>query len=373
MSVSTLEAPRRVSTRVLPVDIVGAGVFTAAGPGLAAIPAALAAPPQALPAEVGWPDLPVLPAAGFDPAELLGRKGLSRLTRTDQLAMAACSAALLDAGVTDRPERTGVVLGTAFGSGSALFDFVRDTYSQDRPYLVNPSHFPGTLMNSAASRTAIKHALTGVNATLSGGPLAAMHALRYARQVLAGGHATRLLTGGVEELSRQAAWAWQRTGALAPDVPLGEAAAVFALDAAGPASRPGGLLGRLLACEVGYADPARGVLAVSGRLAACVHTALSRSGVTPGEVTVVAPGAAGRFGWAAVEERALRGIFPSSRRLRVASVLGETHSAGVAVQLAAVLAEPEPAGLAVLTTVGFDGSVGCAVVAGPEFTAQEES
>ncbi|MFE0042340.1 beta-ketoacyl synthase N-terminal-like domain-containing protein [Streptomyces albireticuli] len=385
------------------VDLLGCAVHSAAGPGLAALGAALEAPSDgrapgatdpadlpAAPGDVPYPPLDVRPAAGFDPAAVLGRKGLSRLTRTDLLGLATCTETLEAAGGPGGPDsltnldgspaagETGVVLGSALGSASAVAEFTRDTLVQERPYLVNPSAFPSTLMNSAASRAAIRHGLTGLNATVSGGPLASLHALRYARNALVRGHARQLLVGGVEELSPHGAWAWQRAGALAPGTALGEGCAVFvtrlspnpAADSApGPAP-----LARLLACDIGSADPEAGPLGVARRLADCVRGALARSGVAPEDVAVAAVGAAGRRGWAAVEERGLRQAFgpgPEPFRLRVQPVLGETHSAGGALQLAAVLARWQGPSTgaeraAVITSVGPDGSVGCAVVVRPE-------
>ena len=360
---------------VAPVDLVAAGVISAAGVGLDALGDAL----RAGRAEGGRPDATrdtetypsvELRAADFAAADLLGRKGLSRLTRADQLGAAACGLALDS--VAD-PAGTGVVLGTSLGSCGAVARFARDTFVQERPYLVNPSDFPGTLMNSAAGRTAIRHRLTDVNATVSGGPLASLHALRYARQTLLAGHARRILAGGVEELSPQSAWAWHRTGALAPRVALGEGAAVFALESPGERRGAGTPpLARLMACTTGFADVARGALVVGQRLTACVEDALRRSGLTAQDVAVVAPGAAGRRGWAAVEERALRAVLPATtdrHRLRVHAVLGETHGAGAALQVAGVLARWQDPRLdtrhehaALVTSCGPDGSVGCAVL-----------
>ncbi|WP_037878810.1 beta-ketoacyl synthase N-terminal-like domain-containing protein [Streptomyces sp. NRRL F-5727] len=363
----------------VPLDIVGAGVFSAAGPGLAALAGPGVASAGAAPdADGSWPPLPVLGVTGFDAEAVLGRKGLRGLSRTDRLAMAACLAAAT-AAPADAGERTGIVLGTDVGSTAAQADFFRDTFTRERPYLVNPSAFPGTLMNSAAGRTAIRLGLTGLNATVSGGALASLHALRYARNALVNGHADRLLVGGVEEASAAGAWAWHRAGALRPGAALGEGCAVLVLrdgTRGGTDGHAGGgePLGRLLACETGYADPvAEGPLGVAGRLAECVRTALLRSGLTgDDERPLVVPGAGARRGWAAVELRALREVFgplSASRVLRVDGALGETHAASGALRLAAVLARWQAGAgderAAVLTAVGQDGSVGAAVVTRP--------
>ncbi|MFI8320947.1 beta-ketoacyl synthase N-terminal-like domain-containing protein [Streptomyces sp. NPDC085529] len=364
---------------VVPLDIVGAGVFSAAGPGLAALADLPGGATAGAAAETdgSWPPLPVRGVTGFDAEAVLGRKGLRGLSRTDRLAMAACLAAATGA-PGGAGERTGIVLGTDVGSTAAQADFFRDTFTRERPYLVNPSAFPGTLMNSAAGRTAIRLGLTGLNATVSGGALASLHALRYARNALVNGHADQLLVGGVEEASAAGAWAWHRAGALRPGAALGEGCAVLVLRAgtSGDADRSAGdgePLGRLLACETGYADPvAEGPLGVAARLAECVRTALLRSGVTVGEQPLLVPGAGARRGWAAVELRALRAVFgslPDSRAVRVDGALGETHAASGALRLATVLARWQAGAgderAAVLTAVGQDGSVGAAVVTRP--------
>uniref|UniRef100_A0AAU2V0L7 Uncharacterized protein n=1 Tax=Streptomyces sp. NBC_00003 TaxID=2903608 RepID=A0AAU2V0L7_9ACTN len=391
-TMTTTTTPTESTLPAVPaVDILHCGVFSAAGQGLEPLAAALSgrasvapADPAALPgAELAGAQGPfpleIRPVAGPQPAEILGRKGLRGLTRTDQLAMAACTVtleALAEHGAALPADRTGVVLGSSVGSARAWGEFTRDTFVQEAPYFVNPSHFPGTLMNAAAGRTAIRHGLTGVNATVSGGPLAALHAFRYARNALLNGHAERLLTGAVEELSAQNAWAWHRSGALKPGVPLGEGGAVFALQPRSSTDDGVRPLARLLACDTGFADPARGPLHAARRLADCVRAALLRSEVAHEDVSVVAPGAAGRRGWGAVEERALRTVFADGAepyRLAIQPVLGETNGAGGALQLAAVLARwQDPAAdtegerAAVLTSLGTDGSVGCAVVVRPE-------
>jgi 3-oxoacyl-[acyl-carrier-protein] synthase II len=376
MTASSVLVPEATTAVSTAVDIVGCGVFSAAGRGLAPIAEAFSFGPKAASAlepDAGWPPVAVRPLAGFDPSALLGRKGLSRMTRTDQLAMAACADALEDSGEGPAAERTGIVLGTAVGSAAAVMDFFRDTFEQARPYLVNPSHFPGTLMNSAAGKTAIRQRLTGINATLSGGAMASMHALRYARAMLVEGRAERLIAGGVEELSPLGAWAWHRGRALADGAALAEGCAMFALDKPGGGGR---VLGRLLASESGYSDPANGLSSLPGRLAACVHSALERGGLRPDQVSVVVPGATGRRGWAAVEERALRQVFSAGSvpRLQPHQVLGESYSAGTAMNLAALLAgwlhpwdRTTDDRVALLTSIGFDGSVGCLLVAHPDF------
>lgn len=335
-------------------DIAGCGVLSAAGPGLAALNETVSLP-RTPSEEPDWPPLAVAPVAGFDPVAVLGRRGIARLSRSEQLAMAACQAALETSGEGPGADRTGIVLGTSMGSARAVLDLLRDTFEQARPYLVNPSGFPSSMMVSAAGRAAIRTGLTGVNATVSGGPVAGLHALRYAGQALRNGHVGRMLAGAVEELSPEAAWAWHHGKALAGDTPLAEGCAVFTLDAPG-GERP---LGRILACETAFT--AGGPAEVAALLARTVRTALERANVTTADVTTVVPGARGRRGWGAVEERALRAVFGagSPPRLETTGTVGEAHAAGVVLRLAAALATGT--GLTLLTAVGTDGSAGCLV------------
>ncbi|MFF4156669.1 beta-ketoacyl synthase N-terminal-like domain-containing protein [Streptomyces sp. NPDC001678] len=357
------------------VRITGYGVLSAAGVGGKALHEAVrsgSVPPAdggagALAGE-SVPPLRLLPVPDYDPQEFLGRKRLSSLSRTTTLGMSAAELALdglpEPVGEAERPH-TGVVLGTSTGSARAFSEFFRDTYEQERPYLVSPALFPGLLLNHSASQVAMRHSLTGVNASLAGGQVSSLSALRYARTMLVNGRATRLLTGGVEELSAQSAWAWQRSGALPDGAAVGEGSAVFVLE-----SGTGAALAELVACEVAFSPVADGPLAVASALTRCVEDALRAGGVSARDIGVVSAGASGGRGWQAVETRALRTALAGHRPdvVRVQDVLGETYSASGALQLAALLArwENEQAGKdaawGLVTSVGNDGSVAAALV-----------
>ncbi|MFI9205661.1 beta-ketoacyl synthase N-terminal-like domain-containing protein [Streptomyces sp. NPDC053048] len=364
-------------------DIVGYGVLSAAGAGLKVLAEAVRTGELGREADAddlaaagceGRLPLDVRPVPGFHPEEYLGRKGLRNHSRTAKLGMAACEMAL-DSLVEEIPDErrghTGVVLGSSTGSARAFGEFFRETYEQERPYLVSPALFPGILMNSPASAFAMRHSLTGVNASLAGGQLSSLTALRYARNSLLNGHSERLLVGGVEELSPHTAWAWHRSGALGAGGVVGEGSAVFVLqrsDAAPP--RATGTLAGVVGCEIGFRDPEQGPAAVAEGLARCVGDALKAAGATADEVRVVSAGSTGRRGWRAVETRGrgrALGTGSDALVLRVQDVLGETYSASGALQLAALLAhwettEGEPGELGLVTSVGHDGTVGCLAV-----------
>lgn len=366
------------------VRITGYGVLSAAGVGGKALVEAVRG--GGLPAAEGAgellgepaPAVRALPVPGFDATAYLGRKGVRTLSRTSALGMSACELALdtLPEPVPAQERAdTGVVLGTGTGSAQAFADFFRDSYQQERPYLVSPALFPGILPNHCASQVAMRHSFTGVNASLAGGRISALSALRFARNALTTGQARRLLAGGVEELSPVSARAWSAAGGLGPGAALGEGGAVFVLEAApdGPPAGTGPVV-ELVACEIGFRAPENGPAAIAAALAERIRRALARAatadGAAPPEVSVASVGAAAGRGWAAVETRGRRQALgvDSPTVLRVQEVLGETYSASAGLQLAALLAHwessPEPAGpeLGLVTSVDADGSVGCALL-----------
>jgi 3-oxoacyl-[acyl-carrier-protein] synthase II len=373
-------------TTVAPLVITSCGVVSPAGIGLDAVAAALGTVPGAQGPAARWPEsapvpgefppLPLAAVPGFQAEDYLGRKGVRSLDRTTQLALTACHRALAGPGGSlsqgDRA-RTGVVIGTSTGSIRSSSEFSRETLVQDKPYLVRANLFPNTVMNCCASQVAIWNSLRGVNATIAGGHLSGLAAVRYARNAITQQHVDRALVGGVEELCPQSAWAWYLSGALAPDVAIGEAAAVFFVETRGGAAAAGReVLAELLACETGTPGSSVAGGGLAGSLALLIERALARSGVPAEAVTMASLGSAGLRGLARAEENGVRaalGRVPA-RQIRATSVLGETFSASTALQIACVLAawradrDTGPAA-ALVTSIGHDGGIGCLIMRKP--------
>jgi 3-oxoacyl-[acyl-carrier-protein] synthase II len=146
----------------------------------------------------------------FSVREELGRKGTSSMDRTTAIAICATTRALADSEVViedSNSGRVGLVVGTSTGSIRSTAEYSRETLVNARAYLVNPSLFPNTVMNCAAGRSAIWHGLKGVNATVAGGQISSLQALRYAHNVLRTRAADTIVVAGVEEMSPQSAWA----------------------------------------------------------------------------------------------------------------------------------------------------------------------
>lgn len=364
---------------VRPLTITACGVVSPAGLGLDVLGGALrsgveehAAPVSGFEDVIdGYPPRPAWAVPDLKVAEHLGRKGLRHIDRFTLLGLIACKLALDEYGrpLTDAERaETGVVMATNTGSLVSMLEVGRDTLLQEKPYLVNPARFPNVVTNACTGQIAIRNSLTGVNVVMSGGQAAGLAAVRFARTTIGDGRSRRLLVGGIEELSEVAAWGWHKSGALREDAAVGEGAAAFLVEDGETVAAEGRTgLAELLGCEVGY----YGARDAEGRLDGLrsgIERALDRSGLSPGEVDVVAVGATGQLGVEDIEERALQEVLGRPvPTVRVAETLGELYSASVPLQVAAVLAlwRAEPADharVALVTSIGGDGNAGCLVV-----------
>lgn len=356
--------------------ITGCGVLSSVGSGSAALGAALRDGRSGRAALAGHFDepLPFTDAcwiADFDLRQLLGKKGTSFFDRLTGLTIATCGMALESARLAvdvHASDRIGVVLGSSVGSMRSISEFTRQSLVSERPYLVNPVLFPNTVMNCAAGQAAIWYKLRAVNATVSNGQLSSLAALRYAMWMLRRGYADVLVVGGAEEMSPQLAWGFHHASDLAATPTLlGEGCALFVLEPARTAQAEGRTaLLELLACEVGCAAPPGDPEAVTEALARCIRRGLARARLAGGAWVH-----AGSFrGDPLLDPAEAAGVAlglgdTPSAQPRVKQAAGECYSAAGALQLAALadqLARPGSAGLGLVTSVGRDGSVGCAIV-----------
>jgi 3-oxoacyl-[acyl-carrier-protein] synthase II len=362
-----------------PLAITACGVLSSIGIGFEAFTAALQAghSGQQSVADLFSEELPSAQACtipDFKVSTFLGTKGTSFFDRSTALVVVACGLALQhsDLVITDQNrDRIGIAVGTSTGSIKSISDYSRESLVQDRPYLVNPVLFPNTVMNCAAGQAAIWYGLKGVNATVSGGQLSSLQALRYATMIVRQGYADVLLVGGVEEFSPHTAWGFHHAGVLKDtDTLVGEGCAVFAVEDAMAVQASGRTaLAEILACEVGVHPEADADRSLSEELARCIRRALDRSGVTPDQVWAVSKNLTGHPVLDRVEEEGLQlglGHQPV-HQLSIKRAVGECYSAAGALQLAALLAlyatTPGSGGrIALVTSVGHDGAVGCAVI-----------
>ncbi|MFC1410106.1 beta-ketoacyl synthase N-terminal-like domain-containing protein [Streptacidiphilus sp. N1-12] len=305
------------------------------------------------PARWQGPDARACLVPGFDVREVLGRKGTRAMNRVTGLAVTAVGA-LADLG--GEGADTALVLGTTTGSLQSMMDFTRDSLTGDRPFDVDPTAIPNSVMNCAAAQCAIWHRIEGPNTTLACGRPSGLLALAYARRLLVNGRASAALCGAAEEYTGARAWIEHHNRDAAPAL-LGEGAAVLRVEL-GPAE-DGGRDSAVLALRSLLRLPGASTAELVGTV---VRRALEQAGVTPGEVWAAVPsGLCAEETWALTEvcgDEALEQVPLTSE------LLGDTGAASASFQLASALAlaDRAPGRIAVVTSVDGDGLVAAAVL-----------
>lgn len=338
---------------------------SAFGVGAAPLRADYGAAAEPVSTAVGVDDWRAVLVPNFDIREELGRKGTRSLDRITGLTVTGVRGLLDEVGGRENvcaEDDIALVLGTDTGSIKSMMDFTRDSIVGDKPYHVDPSHFPNAVMNCPAGRSAIWYSLRGPNATVSAGRVAGLMALQYGSRLLRGGQADAVISGAAEECTLNRAWLERHIrGPQAAPVRLGEGCAVFLIEPAASAARGDRVaLATVLSAEFAVTPP--GVDAVTG-MAACITAAMAASGARFDELAVaaVSGGAEG------VEAAALARIgVPEESVLDVSKPLGDTGAAAAGFAIAGILVEVgvgmRRAGLSVVTAFDRDGGMGCVVM-----------
>jgi len=300
----------------------------------------------------------------FNPEEILGPKGLRNMDRATKLALAASKLALDDAGIAnpvpeDRTDKFGVSFGSTLGSVRSLSEFDKDAI-RDGPRSVNPALFPNTVINSPASQISIRFNIQGFNSTVSTGFCSSLDAVYYAMNMISLYDYDTVLAGGVEELCEQTYKGFYKIGHLAGsrggkeeiDCPFdkrrngiifGEGAGIFVLEEAAHArERRANIYGQILGYGTAFDPDSRNIYSPKARgasraMAACLEDAR----LAPGDIDYVSAAANSTLDCDAMEAAAVKAVFgvgaskvPVSS---VKSVIGETYSAGGAMNLASSL------------------------------------
>lgn len=309
---------------------------------------------------------------GNDAAAFIGAQGSRTVDRMTSMVIAVTTEILGELGDPDDPQRAGIglVLGTSTGSIRSITEFLEDTFTQAKPFFVNPANFPNTVMNGAAGRTAIWHGLRGLNSTVAGGHASGLAALRYATRMIRRGYAQTLLVGAVEELSPPIAVAAGKIRRSAT-TPLGEGCAMFLLDSPETALARGR---KQLAGIAGFnfvtIDPQLSPAVQAQTLATAIRELLGSTGTDASELWAVSMAQSGDGSLDEIEVEGLEAALGANAARRVVGSqhVGNTFSALGAFQVASLLAvaenEPAPAlsRPALCTSVGIDGAITCALL-----------
>jgi hypothetical protein len=135
---------------------------------------------------IGHAALSVASKASIEPERWVDRAPrLARMDRLSALAMVACNAAMLDAGLapsvaTWDGDRTGIVLGTAFGCHAVNEDYYRGVIAGEP----SPRLFAYTLPSSPVGEISIQYRVRGAVSTVTAGRTAGLDALLHAQRML---------------------------------------------------------------------------------------------------------------------------------------------------------------------------------------------
>jgi len=157
------------------------------------------------------------PVDGFDPNEYIAPKKARRLDRSAQLALAATSLALKNAGNPEADvdlDRFGVIVGTGIG-GMETFEENFTVMLERGPRRVSPFFVPRMMPNALAGEISIAHGLRGANFGVVSACASGNHAIGLAADLIASGLIDRAVTGGAEAVLIPVTFAgFARMGAL---------------------------------------------------------------------------------------------------------------------------------------------------------------
>jgi 3-oxoacyl-[acyl-carrier-protein] synthase II len=134
----------------------------------------------------------------FDPSGLASPKDLRRLDRNVLFALAAAKEALADAGSNGfRPDRVGIVLGSAIGGFIELMRQA-EILRERGPDRVSPNFIPNVLVDAASGQLAIELGIRGPNYAIVSACATGSHTIGEGAELIRNGHADAILAGGTE-------------------------------------------------------------------------------------------------------------------------------------------------------------------------------
>jgi 3-oxoacyl-[acyl-carrier-protein] synthase II len=139
---------------------------------------------------------------GFDPTHYISSKEARRMARCSQLALAAGTQAMADAGHGEQapdPDRAGIVFGTANGGFDAILE-AWDTLNSRGWRRMNPFSLPASLSNMPAHHLSLRFQCRAYSATVVTACASGTQAIGEAVEVIRRGSAELMLAGGVEGL-----------------------------------------------------------------------------------------------------------------------------------------------------------------------------
>ncbi len=136
----------------------------------------------------------------FNPGDFIDEREAKRMDRFAQIAMAAASQAVEDAGLDfsklDR-DRCGVILGSGLGGLIEIEAQLKRLFDKG-PSRVSPFYIPKLMMNAAPGHISMRYGLRGPNFSTASACASANHAIGTALRTIQYGDADLIITGGTE-------------------------------------------------------------------------------------------------------------------------------------------------------------------------------
>lgn len=136
---------------------------------------------------------------GFNPEDFLTKKLIKETDIFMQYAIAAAEEALQDSNLIGEPERIGVVVGTALGAITTIFN-TQEQICLTGSYRLRPHAVPKMLSNIAAARVGIGYGLKGPGLTVSTACSSGADAVGLAAMLLRQGDADAVIAIGAESV-----------------------------------------------------------------------------------------------------------------------------------------------------------------------------
>ena len=260
---------------------------------------------------------------GYAPQERFSRQQLTLYDRFTQFALIAAEEAVGQSGLAFEDEladRSGVILGNSGGGLNTVDESYRIVYGSEKPRL-HPFIVPKLMNNAAASHLSMVYGLRGPSFTVSTACASSNHAMSQAFQMVHGGVAPVMLTGGSESmLCMGGIMCWEALRVMSKEacrpfsanrsgMVQGEGAAVFVFEEMERARRRGA---DILAEVVGFAmsSDASDIMTPSMQGASkAMRGALSDARLDPADVDYVNAHGTGTLANDRTEIAALREVF----------------------------------------------------------------
>lgn len=290
-------------------------------------------------------EIPCYGVRDFDPVEILGKKGLRTKDNATKLLLSTFEIAFKDIMESaDDQNRPGICIGTAFGSVQSIGDFLSDSIVNGVNN-VNPQAFANTVINSPTGNANIRFISRNLSATISTGFNAGIDALIYAFDYMQRGYLSRIVAGGLEEISYFSLLGLSRTGILSSSgnirpfandsdgTVMGEGCALFHLQTEEAAKENGSVILAEIAGVANGFDPDAAFGKSNGEPAvAVIRAALDQAGIKPESIDFITSGANGNPRCDTIEASALTTVFGNKIPVTAYKALtGECYGASGAI------------------------------------------